>query len=123
MSKRILHLTLKKKWFDLIASGSKTTEYREIKDYWKKRLVTITDKRIMCPNFIGHPFTFNEFDEVHFRNGYSKNSPFMEVEYRKTKLEVFEGKMCFAIRLGEILSIKNYSLTKAYRKSSRGNDK
>lgn len=25
----ILHLTLKKKWFDLIASGSKTIEYRD----------------------------------------------------------------------------------------------
>ena len=32
-----LHLTLKKKWFDLILSGEKKEEYREIKDYWCKR--------------------------------------------------------------------------------------
>ncbi|MDM8539125.1 ASCH domain-containing protein [Desulfobacterales bacterium HSG17] len=30
----ILLLTLKHKWFDLIASGKKRREYREIKPYW-----------------------------------------------------------------------------------------
>ncbi len=107
MEKKILHLTLKKKWFDLIASGEKTIEYREIKDYWKRRLVTITDDRIMSPNFIGHPFTFNEFYEIEFKNGYSKTSPSMRVEFKKTVLEVFEGKMCFAIHLGKIISLQN----------------
>ena len=32
-------LTLKKQWFDMIASGEKKEEYREIKDYWWMRLV------------------------------------------------------------------------------------
>ncbi len=100
---KILHLTLKKKWFDLIKSGEKTTEYREIKDYWKKRLVTITNKRVLCPNFIGHPFSFNEFDKIKFRNGYSRDSPQMIVEFKGIGLDVFEGKMCFAIKLGRIL--------------------
>ena len=36
---KILHLTLKKKWFDMILSGEKTDEYREIKPYWTKRLI------------------------------------------------------------------------------------
>ena len=31
-----LHLTLNKKWFDMILSGEKTEEYREIKPYWTK---------------------------------------------------------------------------------------
>jgi len=56
----ILHLTLKKKWFDLIKSGEKTEEYREIKDYWTTRLKG------------------KEFDIVRFRNGYQKNAPQME---------------------------------------------
>lgn len=60
--KKILHLTIKKKWFDLIASGKKTVEYREYKPYWEKRLVG------------------KEFTEVHFRNGYGKNAPFMRVK-------------------------------------------
>lgn len=32
----ILHLTLKKCWFDMIASGRKLEEYREIKPYWQR---------------------------------------------------------------------------------------
>ncbi len=35
---KILKLTLKKKWFDLILSGDKKEEYREIKPYWVRRL-------------------------------------------------------------------------------------
>lgn len=64
---RVLHLTLKKKWFDLIASGKKVHEFREDKPYWRKRLATSEG--------IG-----KEFDIVRFRNGYSKNAPVMDVE-------------------------------------------
>jgi len=102
----ILHLTLKKKWFDLIKSGEKTTEYRDIKDYWKKRLVTITNDKVLCTNFIGHPFNFNKFDKINFRNGYSKDSPEMVVEFKGISLEEFEGKMCFAIKLGKVKVIQ-----------------
>lgn len=35
----VLHLTLKKKWFDFIASGEKKEESREIKPYWDSRLL------------------------------------------------------------------------------------
>ena len=49
---RILHLTLKKKWFDMIASGEKREEYRELKPYWHKRLMDKT------------------YDAIKFRNGY-----------------------------------------------------
>lgn len=38
--KTILHLTLTKKWFDMILSGEKKEEYREIKGFWSKRLTT-----------------------------------------------------------------------------------
>lgn len=34
-----LTLHLKKKWYDMIASGEKTEEYRIIKIYWEKRLL------------------------------------------------------------------------------------
>ena len=87
MDKRILHLTLLKKWFDLIASGEKTKEYREIKPYWTKRLF---DK---------------SFDEIYFKNGYSKNAPFMRVEWKGIKKE--KGK--YVILLGKILEVKYYS--------------
>ena len=31
---KVLHLVLKRKWYDMIASGEKIEEYREIKPYW-----------------------------------------------------------------------------------------
>lgn len=100
--KRILHLTLKKKWFDLIASGEKKIEYREYKPYWQKRLLTNTgDARV--------------FDEIHFVNGYSKNSPFMRVKFGRTLFtsdrwctpshgEVLSGEV-LAIVLGDVLEV------------------
>lgn len=36
---KILDLVLKGKWYDMIASGEKREEYREIKPYWEKRLL------------------------------------------------------------------------------------
>ena len=53
--KKIIHLNLKKEWYDKIKSGEKTIEYREYKSYWIKRLL-------------------NPFDEIHFKNGYKKNA-------------------------------------------------
>lgn len=61
---RILHLTLYKKWFDLIASGEKTEEYRDGTNYWDKRL------------------NGKSYDVVHFTNGYGKTRPSMDVEYK-----------------------------------------
>lgn len=40
MEKKVLPLTVSKQWFDMIAAGKKTEEYREIKPYWIKRLTT-----------------------------------------------------------------------------------
>lgn len=40
---RILHLVLKHKWYDMIVSGEKTEEYRELKPYWSKRLFKMVD--------------------------------------------------------------------------------
>lgn len=59
---KILHLTLKKEWFDMIASGQKKEEYREIKPYWNKRLLN------------------NRYDAIQFRNGYAKDAPKMLLE-------------------------------------------
>jgi hypothetical protein len=67
---RILHLTLKKKWFDMIASGEKKEEYRDMKPYWTKRLF----------NDLGDRFEPKSFDKVVFKNGYATNAPTIVVE-------------------------------------------
>ena len=35
----VLPLVLKRKWYDMIASGEKREEYRERKPYWEKRIL------------------------------------------------------------------------------------
>jgi hypothetical protein len=64
----MLILPIKKKWFDMILSGEKKEEYREIKPYYRSRLINegFLD-RYGLPNLWQ--------DWVLFRNGYSKQSP------------------------------------------------
>lgn len=104
MIKRILHLTLKKKWFDLIAEGKKCVEYREIKPYWRKRL------QIAHVKSYTKVITYRtkSYNEVHFRNGYHKDSPFMRVLWEHMTYATYEGKKCFAIELGPVLEIRNW---------------
>lgn len=66
MSKPILHLNLKKKWFDMILSGEKKEEYRECSPYWIKRL-RIT--RIKIKGSLYHPTDII----ICFSNGYQKD--------------------------------------------------
>ncbi len=35
-----LHMSLKSKWFEMTKAGIKTEDYREINEYWHKRLYT-----------------------------------------------------------------------------------
>lgn len=96
---KILNLTLKKEWFDLIARGKKVIEFRTIKPYWEKRLFEKNQFGISVPI---------KFDEVHFRNGYNNNSPFMRVQFRYTDEGWFNGEKVYAIALGHVLDIKNW---------------
>lgn len=41
---KILHFSLKAKWYRMIESGEKPEEYREIKHYWAFRLVEKEDQ-------------------------------------------------------------------------------
>lgn len=38
-----LQLSLKRKWFDMTKAGIKDEDYREINEYWIKRLITSDD--------------------------------------------------------------------------------
>jgi hypothetical protein len=81
----------------MIASGEKKEEYREDKDYWRRRLLVrgeaVDDMRL--------------FHEVEFRSGYQKNAPRMRFKV----LDIHPGKgrpewgapsgWCFVIKLGE----------------------
>lgn len=95
---KILHLTLQREWFDEIAKGEKTEEYREIKPYWTRQL----------ENNVG----FVIFDEIYFKNGYAKNAPFMRVIPGRIKKDVRElngvKQMLYVIELEQVVEIRNY---------------
>ena len=106
----VLRLTLKKKWFDMILSGEKKEEYREMKDYWTNRLMSKRSK-------INEDF--KSFDLVCFKNGYQKDAPEIWVECKGITIgtarpEWSDNWQClvFVIDLGKILS-KPVSLFKS----------
>lgn len=98
---RILHLTLHRKWFDAIATGEKKEEYRSPTPYWEKRLLKYEPG-------VGL-YSMVQFDEIHFRNGYAKDAPWMRVKWEGMSDGIFEGEPVFAIGLGKILEIKNWT--------------
>ncbi len=92
----------KKQWFDRIASGEKREEYREITDYWAMRLVSakreieygawlemLDDMRTprkhhasisQLMDYFG--VEFRAFETVHFRNGYRREAPTMDLKIK-----------------------------------------
>lgn len=72
---KVLHLTLKKQWFDMVADTRPETrkdeEYRELKVYWLKRLLRLPTQHL--PD-IKDPSNAKHFDAVCFKNGYSKDA-------------------------------------------------
>lgn len=91
-----LHLTIKKKWFDMILSGKKTEEYRDIKPYWANR------------------FYSKKYHYITFRNGYAANAPQFTIELKsitqstgKPEWGAEANKKYFVLYLGKIINTKN----------------
>jgi len=100
----MLILPIKKKWYDMILSGIKKEEYREIKPYYQKRFETVWQT----------PLTDNLPDkEIMFRNGYSSSSPsFIAVcgisqGIGKTEWGAEEGRAYYILKIKNIKEIKN----------------
>ena len=82
---KILYLNLYRKYFDAIVNGTKTIEYRDKTDYWKKRIEG------------------KEYDIIKFRNGYAKDAPTMLVEYNG-----YDITDRYEIKLGKILGVDKW---------------
>ena len=116
---KILHLTLKKKWFDMIASGEKKEEYREIKQFWAKRLANGIETYLTAflPKGYGYKIDWKEFDVIVFSHGYKRDRPQITVEFKgvdidtgKSKWGAVPKKEYFVIKLGNILTPVNNKL-------------
>ena len=69
---KILVLPIKKKWYDMILSGEKTEEYREIKPYYDSRFESVFGWLFRGIDGVGD--TTPPEKEIIFRNGYSRSS-------------------------------------------------
>lgn len=100
----MLILTIKKKWFDMILSGEKKEEYREIKEYYETRFQNLFGAITIYPSSIfSHRSKYellqgeavpeeirkDSVKEIIFRNGYSKDSKAIKARCR---LRIGEGK-------------------------------
>jgi hypothetical protein len=81
-----LFLILKKEFFDQIASGEKTIEYREATDYWRNRLKK--------------PFT-----TVLFQMGYEKDAPRLLADI--VSINVIDG--CYEIAIKDVRATNKVS--------------
>ncbi|MDZ7922719.1 MAG: hypothetical protein U5M23_01380 [Marinagarivorans sp.] len=100
---KILHLTINRKWFNMIKSGQKEEEYLEIKDYWAQQLISFSRyfdyddlqeiiENMRCPltrhssvsdlmSFFN--IEFKSFDIARFKNGYAKNAETFDAKIQK----------------------------------------
>lgn len=90
---KTLTLTLKKKWFDLIKSGEKKEEYREVKAYYVGRL-TIQDSDDYDLILNGEiSATFQYFDRLVFTLGYPKaGDTERRLEFKNPRIRIGTGK-------------------------------
>lgn len=88
----MLILPIKKKWFDMIKSGEKKEEYREIKPYYTSRFNNELDKVLnpIIPNNVEKDLRkYCIWFNVYFKNGYRKESPIIKCQ---CKLRIGQGK-------------------------------
>lgn len=114
---KTLHLNLKKKWFDMILSGEKKEEYREVKEFWVSRLAVSHLGAVGGDFHHRHKniaYRFKHFDTFTFKNGYAADAPEIVIECKG--IQIKEGNAewgaepktkYFVLSLGEILSTKN----------------
>lgn len=103
---KTLHLVLKAKWYDMIDRGEKKEEYREVKQYWMKRLIEDVGEDEEGDSCC-HVF-YVDYECVCFHRGYTSTTMTFEV----TSIDTGQGKTewgapadrnVFIIKLGERL--------------------
>ena len=105
-------LTIKKKWFDMILSGVKKEEYREIKPYYDSRLpkefgMFKEGEKLVKANVF--PPADLSTVEVKFVNGYSRKSPSfialcsLHIGTGKEEWGAEPGKLYYVLKIHEIV--------------------
>ena len=112
----MLTLPIKKKWFDMILSGEKKEEYREIKPYYDTRLLTMFGCIWVGGELIKAPLPEIQKEPVQkimFRNGYAKCSPYIIASCKlkagrgKTEWGAAAGERYYILQIQEIIEAGN----------------
>ena len=90
---KVLHLVLRRKYFERIYNGTKTTEYRDFSKYWQKRIEG------------------KDYTHIKFQLGYTKNPPTMLVEIHDRNVVEYKDDLAYAFDLGKIIEVNNYEKT------------
>lgn len=109
----MLVLPIKKKWFDMIRSGKKREEYREIKPYYETRLMNAFGFIMVGGQMVYGELVPEEIRKewpvpVIFRNGYSQKSPqitaYCNLKFgkRKTRVGAEQGKLYYVLEIKKI---------------------
>ena len=80
-----LHLTLKKKWFQLMLSGQKQVEIRKRSEWIQQRLIN------------------KDYDIIRFVNGYGKEKPFFTCKFKGYVIAKKDEELTFG---NEIVNVK-----------------
>lgn len=118
---RTLHLNLKRKWFDMIKSGEKPEEYREIKPAivsllfdWKRSGLSRYQFVEACRNVEEFIWAYLKHDgdaDITFSNGYATDRDQykiiwngIDVDFGEPKWGAEPGKPYFVLKLGNVLT-------------------
>lgn len=115
MNKTILHLNLKRKWFDMILSGEKTVEYRETSNYLLRYFTSLRTYKNHKDGYrrgmlLRKHLYFPEEILICFSNGYAKDRPQFYAELKditigegKPEWGAVPGEKYFCLHLGKII--------------------
>ena len=81
---QVIRLILKDIWFDKIKNGSKTHEYRELKDYWIQRF--FLGKHTIDELIQDKPLLTLKAHHIEFVRGYTKNAEKMYFEIKSVQI-------------------------------------
>jgi hypothetical protein len=120
-----IHLPINRKWFDMILSGEKKEEYREIKPYWWTRLLSKSSsenceallKNADLEPYEGYPVApkYGNDTTLTLTAGYGRDKPRMVIELKWISIKKPNPAWCpphteglwFALKLGKVLETHN----------------
>lgn len=86
----ILHLSVDRTTFEAIADGRQVQDFRDRNEYWRSRLNN------------------KAFEFVRCRSGTGTTAPEIDLDFLGVTRVVREGRGQYAIKMGEIRSLKNW---------------